>query len=150
MCISRAIPHKLAARIQPEILRRKKAVFRRHTLCMSRKLGAFPTEKSGCSPTTHLRGVAQGFTNAFLAEKIRQNSQTHLCGVASQRMIKPGSHPIGSCPANAIFTSDSLHLQTAGTPLFPPLSGGKRLHPPAPGQIPGRFPAGEFPGCCPD
>ena len=32
---------------QPEILRRKKAVFRRHTLCMSRKLGAFPAEKIG-------------------------------------------------------------------------------------------------------
>ena len=26
--------------------------------------------------------VFQGFTNAFLAEKIRQNPQTHLCGVA--------------------------------------------------------------------
>ena len=26
--------------------------------------------------------VFQGFTNEFLAEKIRQNPQTHLCGVA--------------------------------------------------------------------
>ena len=37
-------------RIQPEILRRKKAVFRRHTLCMSRKNNVFPAEKIGCSP----------------------------------------------------------------------------------------------------
>ena len=28
-----AIPHKLAARIQPENFRRKKAVFRGHTMC---------------------------------------------------------------------------------------------------------------------
>ena len=34
------------------------------------------------NPQTHLRGVAQGFTNAFLAEKIRQNPQAHLRGVA--------------------------------------------------------------------
>ena len=68
--MSRAIPHKLAARIQTEILRWKKAVFRRHTLCMSRKTNEFPTKKIGCSPQTHLCGVAQGFTNEFLAEKI--------------------------------------------------------------------------------
>ena len=55
---SKAIPHKLAMRIQPEIFRRKKAVFRRHTLCMARKNNAFPAEKIGCSPATHLCGVA--------------------------------------------------------------------------------------------
>ncbi|MDD6239098.1 MAG: hypothetical protein PUA87_06630, partial [Oscillospiraceae bacterium] len=29
--------------------------------------------------------VFQGFTNEFLAEKIRQNPQTHLCGVALEK-----------------------------------------------------------------
>ena len=28
----------------------------------------------------------QGFTNAFLVEKIRQNPQTHLCGVAIENL----------------------------------------------------------------
>ena len=43
----KVIPHKLTARIQLKIFHRKKAVFRRHTLCMSRKNNAFPTEKIG-------------------------------------------------------------------------------------------------------
>ena len=54
----RAIPHKLTARIQPEIFRRKKAVFRRNTLCISRKNNAFSAIKIGCSPMAHLCGVA--------------------------------------------------------------------------------------------
>ena len=150
MCISRAIPHKSARESDERFFVRKRWKTA-GILCVFQGFpNEFLAEKIRQNPQTHLRGVAQGFTNAFLEKKIRQNSQTHLCGVASRRIIKPGSPPIGSCPANAIFTSDSLHLQTAGTPLFPPLSGGKRLHPPAPGQIPGRFPAREFPGCCPD
>ena len=48
----------MAVNIQPEILRRKKAVFRRNTLCISRKLGAFPAEKIGCRLATHLCDVA--------------------------------------------------------------------------------------------
>ena len=40
-------------RIQPEIFCRKKTGFRRNTLCISRKPGAFPAEKIGCSPQTN-------------------------------------------------------------------------------------------------
>ena len=45
--LSRAISHKLAARIQPEILRRKKAVFRRNTLCISRAIPYKSARESG-------------------------------------------------------------------------------------------------------
>ena len=54
----KVIPHKLTARIQLKIFHRKKAVFRRHTLCMSRKNNAFPVEKIRCNPMTHLCGIA--------------------------------------------------------------------------------------------
>ena len=87
--LSRAISHKLAARIRPEILRRKKAVFRRNTLCISRAIPYKSARESGERffvrkrwKTAGILCVFQCFPNEFLAEKIRQNPQTHLCGVA--------------------------------------------------------------------
>ena len=59
LCISRAIPHKSARESGERIFVRKRC------------------------KTAEIVCVFQGFTNAFLAEKIRQNSRTHLCGVAS-------------------------------------------------------------------
>ena len=91
--LSRAISHKLAARIRQEILRRKKAVFRRNTLCISRAIPYKSARESGERffvrkrwKTAGILCVFQGFTNEFLAEKIRQNPQTHLCGVAQEKI----------------------------------------------------------------
>ena len=91
--LSRAISHKLAARIRQEILRRKKAVFRRNTLCISRAIPYKSARESGERffvrkrwKTAGILCVFQGFPNEFLAEKIRQNPQTHLCGVAQEKI----------------------------------------------------------------
>ena len=46
--------------------------------------------------------VLQGFPNAFLAEKIRQNPQTYLCGIALYHPDDPGKY-------TDIFSSQKHH-----------------------------------------
>ena len=114
--LSRAISHKLAARIRPEILRRKKAVFRRNTLCISRAIPYKSARESGERffvrkrwKTAGILCVFQGFPNEFLAEKIRQNPQTHLRGVALTYFTKRAVRKTGlsSCP----FAQPHIYLR---------------------------------------
>ncbi len=65
--------------------------------------------------TADILCVFQGFTNVFLAEKIRQNPQTHLCGVAIGLFCYLGIGQVAEVAGRA-----------AGNLLEVPVHGGER------------------------
>ena len=79
----RAAPHKLAASIQPEILRWKKTVFA-GILCVWQEKNEFPTQKIGCRLSTHLWGTVP---RKGVVSNESKNPQTALCPAAG---ICPG------------------------------------------------------------
>ena len=89
----KAIPHKLTTRIQPETYRRKKAVFRRNTLCISRKNNAFSAIKIGCSPMAHLCGVALSHISLVYQFSHEKAMKKWLRNPSADRMVIRRSRP---------------------------------------------------------
>ena len=88
----RAIPHNSARADFEKICVRKKALFRRHTLCMARKSNAFADQIFQKPPQTILCGVAPDFPIVLKRIAVRIGNTGHQAPTAGTpkecRMLK--------------------------------------------------------------